>query len=245
VALHRTEGLVERGARGSASDEQILLAALQCFVAKGYHGTSVRDIAARAGISVPGLYHHVASKMALLERLMDETMDDLNLQTESALAAAVADPVERLGAVVVAHVRFHCERPEESFVGNSELRSVGGAFRRRLIAKRDRQQAYFAEPILEGAETGLFRVPRPHETARAIASMCTAVATWYRRDGPLSADAIVSMYRGLALMTVGYPSVRRDHLDRRLDHVVVEVGRAGHVPEVHDAEGCVDDDPPS
>jgi AcrR family transcriptional regulator len=203
VALHRTEGLVERGARASAGDEQILLAALQCFVEKGYHGTSVRDIAARAGISVPGLYHHVASKMALLEQLMDETMDDLNLQTESALAAA-ADPVERLGAVVVAHVRFHCERPEESFVGNSELRSVGGAFRRRLIAKRDRQQAYFEEPILEGAETGLFRVSQPHETARAIASMCTAVATWYRRDGPLSADAIVSMYRQLALTTVGY-----------------------------------------
>jgi AcrR family transcriptional regulator len=205
VALHRTEGLVERGARGSPSDEQILLAALQCFVAKGYHGTSVRDIAARAGISVPGLYHHVASKMALLERLMDETMDDLNLQTESALAAAADDPVERLGAVVVAHVRFHCERPEESFVGNSELRSVGGAFRRRLIAKRDRQEAYFEEPILEGAEAGLFRVPQPRETARAIASMCTAVATWYRRDGPLSAEAIVSIYRRLALMTVGYP----------------------------------------
>jgi hypothetical protein len=31
-----------------------------------------------------------------------------------------------------------------------------------------------------------------------------AVATWYLRGGPLSADAIVSMYRQLALTTVGY-----------------------------------------
>src|SRR5690606_25412480 len=38
-----------------------LEAALEAFAERGYDGTSIREIAARAGLSVPGLYHHYPS----------------------------------------------------------------------------------------------------------------------------------------------------------------------------------------
>ena len=193
-----------RAATLASSSDQILRAALECFVEQGYAGTSVRDIAARAGISVAGLYHHHDSKRVLLERLMETTMDDLVLVLDAALEGAGPDPVDRFEAVIEAHVRFHCERPEESFVGNSELRSLEPEARQRVIGKRDEVQDFFAVVVDGGNDAGVFAVARPHATSRALASMCVAVSSWYRRDGELGAEEIVAIYRDLGLQLVGY-----------------------------------------
>lgn len=201
-----TQSLVGRSTAALSIREQILLAALRCFLEKGYHGTSVRDIATRAELSVPGLYHHFGSKMALLEELMNDTMDDLVADVGGALERARPDPLPRFEAVVEAHVRFHCERQEESFLGNSELRSLPGDALARIVKKRDEVQRYFEIVVEGGIEAGIFDVERPHETARALASMCVAVASWYHRGGELSPDDVVAIYRDLGLQLVGFRS---------------------------------------
>jgi AcrR family transcriptional regulator len=203
------ESLVGRSGTTHSIRDQILLAALNCFLEKGYHGTTVRDIATRSNLSVPGLYHHFSSKMVMLEELMDETMDDLVSDVRGALELARPDPVPRFEAVVESHVRFHCVRIEESFLGNSELRSLPEVARKRLVKKRDEVQACFEVPIREGIEAELFDVARPHEAARALASMCVAVAAWYHRGGELSPDDVVAMYRDFGLQLVGFRPSRR------------------------------------
>jgi AcrR family transcriptional regulator len=208
MELHHEGGLLGRDRRSLSSDEEILQAALRCFVEKGYHGTTIRSIAARGGLSVPGLYHHFASKAVLLEHLIDDTMDDLITITGRALASAPSDAIARFDAVVTAHVRFHCERPEESFIGNSELRSLSAQARKRMIGKRDRQQRLFDGVVDEGMEAGIFSVEAPHEASRAIVTMCTAVATWYHRNGQLQPDEIVEIYRDLARNVVRYDEAK-------------------------------------
>jgi AcrR family transcriptional regulator len=186
------------------SDERIQLAALNSFVEKGYYGTTVREIAASSEVSVPGLYHHFASKREILERLIDRVMDDLYAETQEARRAAGPDRLARFDAVVCAHVRFHCERIEESFIGNSELRSLSTPARRRMSRKRHRQQGLFDEVIVDGVSCGLFDLELPAEASRALASMCTSVATWFRRDGSRSADEVVDHFRTLARNLVNY-----------------------------------------
>ena len=44
----------------------VLAAAIDAFVETGYHGSTMRDVSARAGMSVPGIYHHYPDKQALL-----------------------------------------------------------------------------------------------------------------------------------------------------------------------------------
>ena len=190
----REQSLVLRDPASLTSEERILLSALTCFVEKGYHGTTIRAIAARAEMSVPGLYHHFASKSIILERLVDGVMDDLYQDTIEALTAAGSDELTRLDAVVCAHVRFHCERPEESFIGNSELRSLSPSARARISGKRHRQQALFDDVITDGVSAGICELDWPIESSRALASMCTMVATWFRRDGELSVDSVVEHY---------------------------------------------------
>jgi AcrR family transcriptional regulator len=197
-----TARVVDETAKPAASADAIRSAALLAFLEHGFHGTSVRDIAAGANISVAGLYHHFSSKADILFDLMSRTMDDLVGQTERALADAGRDPAVQLRAIVQTHVLFHTERRAESFVGNSELRSLGEARSRAIIEKRDRQQRLFDEVVEKGVRTGLFATPYPLDTSRALVTMCTAVATWYREHGPLSPSEISQRYADLALAMV-------------------------------------------
>jgi AcrR family transcriptional regulator len=190
-------------ARSDASQRQILVAAAEAFAEKGFHGSTIRDIAVRAQVSVPGLYHHFPSKGHLLERIMDDTMDALISTTEAALAVADDGPAERLQAIVAAHVRFHIDFQRDSFVGNTELRSLTSPGRERILRKRDRQRALFATAVSDGLEAGVFSVAYPVEATRAIVTMCTAVATWYRRNRPLTPEEIIKRYCALALLMVG------------------------------------------
>ena len=60
---------------------RVLEAALEAFAKHGYHGTSIRELASTAGLSVPGLYHHYPSKQDILVALLEDVMRDLVQRT--------------------------------------------------------------------------------------------------------------------------------------------------------------------
>lgn len=182
----------------------LIEAAVRTMSAKGYFGTSVRDIAAAADVSVGTLYNHFGSKHDLLALILNRGMDDLVAGTEDALYRATASPADRLAAITGVHVRIHAASPRESLLGNSELRSLEPAARELIVSKRDAQQRMFDRVLADGAEQGVFDTATPIDAARFIVSACTAVATWFRSDGPLTVDEVVARYQTIALNTAGY-----------------------------------------
>lgn len=189
---------------GSVALPRVLASALEAFAEQGYHGTSIRDIAAGSGLSVPGIYHHYRSKQDVLMALMVAVMDDLLRRTTAALeSVAGSSPTVRFDAVVEALLRFHLERRQEAFVASSEIRSLDPGNRARYVALRDEQQRMIADVVAEGAAAGEFDVPHPAETVRAVATLCVGVATWYRPGGKTSADVLVERHLVLARRLVG------------------------------------------
>ncbi len=182
----------------------ILSAAVQVIGARGYHGTSVRDIALAAGVSPGSLYNHFSSKQDLLVTIMNRAMDGLITATEEALFEAPNDPVTRLKAVIRVHVGSHAVGTRESQIGNSELRSLDPAALALTVSKRDAQQRMFNRVVQDGVAKGVFHTKDPHEAARFISSACTAVAMWFRPDGPDSVDEVIERYQRVALDAVGY-----------------------------------------
>ena len=57
------------------SRQSILEAAAQIFSQKGYHATSMADIAAAVNLQKASLYHHVTSKQEILLTILDEALD--------------------------------------------------------------------------------------------------------------------------------------------------------------------------
>lgn len=189
---------------GSVSAETALLdAALACFVAQGYHGTTMRDIAARAGLAVSASYYYFPSKLDLLRRLMVRVTMDLEAALMAAEHAAGDDPMARLAAVVRAHVLFHTRRQAESFIGNSELRALSPEDRTEIVAMRDQIADHFKRALEGGIRAGVFDAPSPPAVILAIVTMCTAVATWFRPDGPATPEQVAERYVQLALRMVG------------------------------------------
>ncbi|MBC7299859.1 MAG: TetR family transcriptional regulator [Nocardia sp.] len=182
--------------------DPVLAAAIDSFVETGYHGATMRSIAARAGMSVPGVYHHYRDKQDLLVRALDLTMDELHQRVRAARRDG-ANGRERVTRVVEALALFHTHRRELAFIGASEMRSLHPAERDRITRSRNEIQ-YLLDADIDAA---LIEAHRPTEHAReagrAIATMCTALPQWFRLDGPSSPEQIAGAYADFALGLLG------------------------------------------
>lgn len=183
----------------------LLAAGVRVMAEQGYHGSSIRDIARRADMSTANLYHHFGSKQELLFRIMVAGIDQLLEASESGMAAAGPSPVAQIDALITAHVEAHCHRSAVSFVTFQEIRHLTPANQTTMRAKMDAQQRRFDQVVEAGVRSGVFHTDRPHETARALASMCTAVATWFNPDGPRTPDEIAAHYVELGRAMLGAP----------------------------------------
>jgi AcrR family transcriptional regulator len=195
---------VGRARRKNLGPEPLLASALELFREVGYHGSSVRDIAKGAGVTVAALYHHFESKQEMLVQIMRTSMEESLEAVERAAAVDHEHPSARLAAMVGAVVAFHTRHQAEAFVGNSELRSLEPEGKRIVVELRDREESLFHDVIREGLQQGEFSTPHTKQAARAILAMATAVATWYRPEGPLDIKTIQKQYVELSLNMVGW-----------------------------------------
>jgi AcrR family transcriptional regulator len=85
--------------------------ALALIAEKGVEGLSLREVAARVGVSHAAPYHHFADKTALVHALAHEGMSLMDDQMAAAEAAG-GDPTARLLGIGMAYVIFAVERPD-------------------------------------------------------------------------------------------------------------------------------------
>jgi AcrR family transcriptional regulator len=184
----------ERGQTAAVLDR----VAVELFSQRGYHATSMREIAAAAGIRPAAIYHWFASKEAILVHLQDTFMDELT----AAVVAAVERherPALRLAAAVREHVVFHGNHRQAAFVTDSEIRALTPGPRERLIAQRDAYQARFHAMIRDGVRDGALRSSNARVATYAILLQCTGVALWFDPDGPLGLEEVAELHVELVL----------------------------------------------
>jgi AcrR family transcriptional regulator len=181
---------------------RILDAATAEFFEHGFHGASLRDLAARAGIRSATLYYHFANKEDLLVAIMRTTLDDLTADVEAAIAQQ-STAVDRLAAAVRAHIRFHVARHREVFLCDAELRALSPENRADVVALRDRYEAIFRRILRDGAADGALDVPNVDLVTRSLLASCTGVAFWFRPTGPMTVDGVADGYVELFLRALG------------------------------------------
>ncbi len=178
---------------GRPMRESILAAAVQLFAEYGYHAAPLRDIARIAGIQAASIYHHYPNKQSLLTEIMETYMQRLNSQLEHILHE-YDDPGERLQRAVANHVQLHTTYKAEFFIIDTEIRSLEGMSRARIISLRDTYDALLQELLRDGMQRGVFRQSDVKVTSYAIIAMCTEVATWFRPGGRLTVQQVVDIY---------------------------------------------------
>lgn len=137
---------MNRADRNEQRIAQILQAALQCFLAKGFHQTSMRDIAQAAGVSLGNLYNHFPGKEAIILAVAVAESEELAPLLQR-LAASEGERAQ----VLVFLQDFHalCRQPEwatlavEVLAESARNPSVAKAF----AANRRQLQATLAEAL--------------------------------------------------------------------------------------------------
>jgi AcrR family transcriptional regulator len=178
--------------------EAITRAARESFAERGYHGTSIRDIARGAGLSLSALYHWHAGKQDLLAAVIEESTAEYFGRCDEALREAGDDPAARLGALVRATVEYRVSRQVESTIAASEWRNLEPAHRERLAEMRSAASRLWADLVDDGVARGVFRCEHPDDARRAVIASCNAIAQWFEPDGGLGVPELVERYTAIA-----------------------------------------------
>jgi AcrR family transcriptional regulator len=195
----------------------VLAGAVAGFVAKGYHGASMRSIAALSHMSVPGIYHHYRSKQDILMTILELTMGDLIWRMEMARDED-CDPLGRILRLVEALALYHMRRKDLAFIGASEMRSLTPENYRQIAALRNGVQQLLDAEISTAVLKGLVMVSDPKDAGKAISTMCTSLPSWFNPSGPKSPEQIASEYAQFALSMLSY---------RQHDQTTSRAGRRG------------------
>jgi AcrR family transcriptional regulator len=184
-------------AAAPAREDQVRAAALRLFKEKGYHATSMRDIAAAVGINKGSLYSYIKSKEDLLIPVFEQAQGVLTSQIEHICADASLSPTDRLKRAIHAHVMAVADNLDVLTVYLSEWRQLAAES---LALNRDQRARYaflFHEILREGVASGEFRPMDTRIVMLGMIGMCNYLFRWYRPEGRLSpdevADALIEM----------------------------------------------------
>jgi AcrR family transcriptional regulator len=175
--------------RNSRAD--VVRAAGRLFAARGYHGTSMRDLGRELGLQGSSLYSHITSKEDLLVEVVEAGAELFERSAARALEET-GDPIERLKLLVEGHVDVVLDHLDEARTFLNEAQALERDHRAVVIKARDRYESVFRSVIRQGIESGELRPDLDvRMTAIYLLSVLNAVDRWYRPEGELDRDALV------------------------------------------------------
>ncbi len=178
--------------------DEILIAAAQIFSQKGFHATSMADIAQAVHLQKGSLYHHISSKQELLVEMLDRALDLLIEQMQAVMSLPLP-PEEKLRQAMAAYLNTLIEHRDLASVLLLEHRSLEPEYRSRHLPRRDRYERLWRDLIQQGLDQGAFCCADPGMAARAVLGVMNWTITWLKPDGPLSTDQVASQFSDLLL----------------------------------------------
>ena len=190
-----------RNGRDSTREGEILTAAARIFREKGYHGTSVQDIAEAVGLLKGSLYHYIRSKEELLARLFEGSLGDTIVELE-AIATRNATTTERLRDMVRVYVMSVTANLDAVGIYLREWRSLPAPELARVRARRRAMRRLFEDVITEGVKRRELSASDAKIAALAIIGMCNWTYEWYRPRGRLTPAALAEELADRAVASV-------------------------------------------
>jgi TetR/AcrR family transcriptional regulator, cholesterol catabolism regulator len=178
--------------------DEILAAAVQIFGQKGFHATSMQDIAEAVNLQKASLYHHVSSKQEILVDVLDQALD-LFIANMQAVMESPLPPDDMLRQAMQTYMGTILQQRDLASVLLLEHRSLEPELHARHIPRRDRFESLWRDLIDQGVEAGCYFAVDPAMTARALLGVMNWVITWYSPQGNLTPEQISSQYADLFL----------------------------------------------
>lgn len=187
-----------------ATRRQLLEVAGNLFEAKGYRGTSIRDIARTMDTSISNIYHYFGSKEGLWNEIQKNSVRQLPVRLREAVAGE-SDPVQQFRRLLEVHLQSADEYQRESrifFVNADQLDPS------RNLKQRQIQRAVlntYLEVLGRLQKQGRLKSRHVKIVAFNVLGVINWMLRWYRPDGALSAAEVHREIIGFVMRGVGLP----------------------------------------
>ena len=180
--------LSQRERQREAKRHAVLQAAAQLFNERGFHATSLDDIAARLNVTKPTLYYYVKNKDEILLQCVRQGLDMMLAGIEVSRAAG-GQAIDQLITCMQVYARIVTQDFGMCLirVGDEQVPPESRKELRRLKSAIDQE---FRRLVAEGVAEGSLAPCDPKMTAFVIAGALSWIGRWYQPGGPYTPDEV-------------------------------------------------------
>ena len=184
----------DREQQREAKRQAVLQAAAELFNERGFHATSLDDIAARLNVSKPTLYYYVKNKDEILLQCVSKGLE-MTLEGIEASRAAGGNAVDQLRACMQAYADIVMQPFGMCLirVGDEEVPEPSRTELRRMKSEIDHA---FRRLVAQGVQEGSLQPCDPKMTAFVIAGALSWIGRWYQSGGQYSAAQVAEQCIG-------------------------------------------------
>jgi AcrR family transcriptional regulator len=161
--------------------EAVLRSAANIFFAKGFHATSIEDVARDVGMLKGSLYYYIKSKDDLLFQLLLAGIEDGDAYIAQHIDPQ-GDPVEQLERAIRAQIDYIIQNKVPFGLFLHEFDSLPGKRQHKLTAVMSRYNNRFVELVQKGQQLGRLMKGEPWIIVNGMLGMCNWLYRWYDTD---------------------------------------------------------------
>ena len=183
------------GSRAKAGNrlEEVLNSAANLFYTKGFHGTTIEDVARDVGMLKGSLYYYIKSKEDLLYQLLLTVIE----RGDAYIAARVdpsGEPVEQLQKAIEAQIDLIIENQVRVGLFFHEFDTLPVKRQQKVLAVMSRYNNRFVDLVRKGQEQGRLIDGEPWLVVNGLLGMCNWIYRWYHADQQMDAAAVKRVF---------------------------------------------------
>jgi AcrR family transcriptional regulator len=188
------------GSRAKAENrlEEVLNSAANLFYAKGFHGTTIEDVARDVGMLKGSLYYYITSKEDLLYQLLLTVIE----RGDEYIAKRVdpsGEPVEQLQKAIEAQIDLIIENQVRVGLFFHEFDALPVKRQQKVLAVMNRYNNRFVELVKKGQEQGQFVDGEPWLIVNGLLGMCNWIYRWHHPEHPTDVREVKRAFVGMTM----------------------------------------------
>jgi TetR/AcrR family transcriptional regulator, cholesterol catabolism regulator len=185
-------------AKPSARMEEILACAAQLFYTRGYHATTIEDLANEVGMLKGSLYYYIKSKEDLLYQLLLDVIVAGETRVREKIGG-IENPVQQLIIGLEEHIEYIIENQVRVGLFLHEFDVFAGRRRGRIEEEMTKYQKLFVDLVMRGQKQKKFVDLDPWLMVDGFLGMCNWIYRWYPGEKNPDLDAVKKTFTALLL----------------------------------------------
>jgi AcrR family transcriptional regulator len=163
------------------------------FAYRGYHHTSMREIARELDMNQSSLYHYLTSKEDVLFKLMNDAMDHVLVELKE-ICEKDLSAEDKLKKVLHSYIRSYAGDQERLILLVNEMNSLTEPNRLILVEKQRKYVQLIKSVLKELVDEDKMREIDPSVATFAFFGMVHYTIKWYHKDGPITLDELARLF---------------------------------------------------